>query len=305
MAEYVDVMKLPVNKQFMRRLIKPDTWILNPFLEDCAVPHSHVVIGEKLAAVIDTTDCPYNVREYVETCVTDLPLVTVSSHSHGDHTGNNYQFDGLPQYMSEVAWEEVQQTRIRKPEWAKGDYTPVIVKPGDVIDLGGRTLECIEFNGCHSFSSMAYLDTKYGCLFTGDELEGGQVLIMGGNKPGNCIEKYYNNLKHLKEAVKDRVSCICPPHNGSPMDPLMLDYMIENCERILDGHEGMKDVGSMSFILNPQSYHDLPFTEPVNQQKESVFRKPNENARRSEWKGTSIVYDIHRITYKDVESEVM
>ena len=305
MSEFIDVMALPVNKQFMKRLIKPDTWILNPFLEDCAVPHSHVVIGEKYAAVIDTTDCAYNVRDYVEQCVTDLPLVTISSHSHGDHTGNNYQFDGCTQYMSEVCWEEIQKNRIEHPERARGTYTPTIVKPGDIIDLGGRQLECIEFNGCHSFSSMAYLDLKYGCLFTGDEFEGGQVLIGGKMNPDNCIELYYNNLLKLKKAVAGRATCICPPHNGSPLDPLSLDNMIENCERIMAGHEGMKDIRSMSFLLNPQSYHNLPFTEAASKPVDNSARasRYEDTVRRSEWKGTSIVYNTDRIFFKDLKKE--
>ena len=307
MSAKIDVFSLPIEKQFMRRLIKPDTWILNGFVEDCAAPHPHVVIGDEKAAVIDTTDLFYNVREYVEKIVTDKPLVTISTHSHGDHTANNYQFADCPQYMSEICWEEIQQTRINRPDWAKGDYTPVIIKDGDIIDLGGRTLECIQFCGCHSDSSMVYLDSKYGCLFTGDEFEGGQVLIgtSVNRNNNNCIELYRDNLVALKKRVDGRATCICPPHNGSPLDILLLDYMIENCERIMAGHEGMKEIGSMSFGLNPQSYHNPPYTtndEDIVDHSARLARY-GEDGRRSEWMGTSIVYNAKRIFYKDVEGK--
>ena len=310
MAETIDVFALPIEKQFMRRLVKPDTWILNGFVEDCAAPHPHVVIGDDRAAVVDTTDLFYNVREYVEKCVTDKPLIVICSHSHGDHTANNYLFEDCPIYMSEVAWEEIKRNREnpdpRMAGWAKGTYTPITVRDGDIIDLGGRQLECIKVCGCHSPSSMVYLDTKYGCLFTGDEFEGGQVLIGGmpGVKSNNCIELYRDNLLELKRRVAGRATCICPPHNGSPLDPLTLDNMIENCERILAGHEGMTDTGSMSYRLNPQSYHDIPFKAAQRDDGglHGLARGNNPDLRRSEWKGTSIVYNKNRIFYRDCET---
>ncbi len=288
-----DFKSMPVNKQFMRILIKPDTWLLNGISLDNAAPHPHVVEGDKYAAIIDTTDLDLELRKYIEECVTQKPLIVVSSHSHGDHTANNYMFEDCPIYMSEVAWEEIKQNREnpnpRMTGWAKGTYTPITVKDGDIIDLGGRQLECIKFCGCHSPSSMVYLDTKYGCLFTGDEFEGGQVLIMGGGpgKSNNCIELYRDNLLDLKRRVDGRATIICPPHNGSAIDILLLDYMIENCERILAGHEGMKDVRSMTFGLNPHGYNIDGFV--------------NDDIRRSEWMGTSIVYSKSRIFYRDVQ----
>ncbi len=300
-----DVFALPIEKQFSRRLIKPDTWILNAFVLGFAPPHPHVVVGEKLAAVIDTTDVFYNVREYVEKVVTDKPLITISSHSHFDHTGNNYQFDDCPQYMSEISAQEILDSRTkpspRPGRVVKGTYTPVIVKDGDIIDLGGRQIECIKFCGCHSPSSMAYLDTKYGCLFTGDEFEGGQVLIGGRAGSKNCVELYRDNLIELKNRVEGRATCICPPHNGSPMDISMLDNMIENCERIMAGHEGSKEIGSMSFGLNPMSYHNPPFGEVCYVDSSARLERYGDTGRRSEWKGATLVYDVKRIFYSDVE----
>ena len=299
-----DVFALPIEKQFSRRLIKPDTWILNAFVLGFAPPHPHVVVGEKLAAVIDTTDLPFNVREYVEKVVTDKPLITISSHSHGDHTGNNYQFDDCPQYMSEICAQEILQNRANPPRpdrEVKGTYTPIVVEDGQVIDLGGRGIECIRFCGCHSPSSMAYLDLKYGCLFTGDEFECGQVLIGGRAGSKNCVELYRDNLLYLKERVEGRATCICPPHNGSPMDISMLDNMIENCNRIMDGHEGSPEIGSMSFGLNPMSYHNPPFSEPAYRDSSVRLERYGDTGRRSEWKGATLVYDAKRIFYSDVE----
>ena len=295
MAEKVSFRGWPVGKQFMRILIKPDTWLLNGVSLDNAAPHPHVVEGDDFAAIIDTTDLDLDLRAYVEQCVTAKPLIVVSTHSHGDHTKNNVYFEDRPIYMSEICWQEIQAGRAQaargegRSDWYPGTYTPITVKDGDLIDLGGRQLECIRFAGCHSPSSMVYLDTKYGCLFTGDEFEGGQVLIMGGGpgKEKNCIELYRDNCIALRERVAGRATVVCPPHNGSPIDIAILDYMIENCERIMSGVEGMEDVRSMTFGLNPHGW--------------DATRLLSADTRRSEWMGTSIVYDKTRVFYRDVE----
>lgn len=236
----LDAFNLPIEKQFMRRMIKRDTWILNGFLEDYAAPHPHVVVGSERAAIIDTTDLPYDVRKYVGKVITDKPLITISTHSHFDHTKNNYLFEDCPQYMGQQCWEEIQENRIASPDITPGNYVPEIVGDYDIIDLGDREIECISFCGCHSKSSMVYLDIKYGCLFTGDEFEGGQVLLLSD---GASVELYRNNLIALKKRLNGRVTCICPPHNGSPLDTLSLDYMIENCECVMSGIEGIRRSG--------------------------------------------------------------
>lgn len=283
MREFIDPKNLPVGKQFMRRLIRDGVWILNGFSQDMAAPHPHVVIGRDMAAIIDTTDLDLDLRGYVQQHVTELPLAVLSTHSHADHTKNNFQFEDCPIYMSDVAWEEVRANREKIPERAPGSYTPIPVQDGDIIDLGDRKLECIEFCGCHSASSIAYLDITSGCLFTGDELEGGQVLLLSDTA---SVELYRDNLVKLRNRVQGRALWICPPHNGSPIDILMLDHIIENCERIMMGHGGEPDVRSMTFGLNPLGY-DITWIE-------------KKNALRSEWMGTSIVYNAKHIFKKDV-----
>ena len=281
----------PVNKQFMRRLVKPDTWYLQGVTMDNAQSQPHVVVGDEVALIIDTTDLDLDLRAYVEENFPDKKLAVACTHSHGDHTENNYQFADCPIYMTQIAWEEVQASKKNpRPngQWSHPlNYEPVIIGDGDIIDLGGRQIECLKFAGCHSASSIVYLDLKYGCLFTGDEFEGGQVLIMGA-RGNNCIELYRDNCVALKEKIAGRATCVCPPHNGSPIDIQILDNMIENCEQIMAGREGMEDIRSFTFGLNPHGYAIGGFV--------------NDDVRRSEWKGTSIVYNKKRIFYKDCEA---
>ena len=280
----------PVNKQFMRRLVKPETWFLQGVTMDNAQSQPHVIEGDDKVLIMDTTDLDLDLRAYVEENFPGKEICVACTHSHGDHTLNNSQFADCTIYMTEIAWEEIQASAANprpgsKWEW-KLNYTPTIIKDGDIIDLGNRQLECIKFAGCHSASSIVYLDLKYGCLFTGDEFEGGQVLIMG-QRGNNCIELYRDNCVALRDRIAGRATVVCPPHNGSPIDIQILDNMIENCEQIMAGREGMEDIRSFTFGLNPHGY--------------SIDRMTNEDVRRSEWKGTSIVYNKKRIFYKDCE----
>ena len=221
--------------------------------------------------------------------------MTATTHTHRDHAYNNYQFEDCPIFMSEKGWASIENVRATKDNprhrWIPlGDYTATVVKEGDVIDLGGREIECIDFGGCHAPSSIAFFDRKYGILFPGDEFDGGQVLI--NPREESCVEKYRDNLLHVKQVCGDRLKAICPPHNGSPIDPLFLDYMLENCERILSGIEGDKDTASMTYLLNPHE------TRTEKELQEIRFDK---NRRRSEWKGTSIVYNLDRIWLADLK----
>lgn len=289
------VNELPLKKQFSQRLVKPDTWVINCYSESSENPNPHVLIGDKYSLIIDTTETKLDLRRFIETHITDNPLMVASTHGHGDHTLSNGQFNDCQIFMSEIAWKEIQLKRENGygPRGAGhniGDYVPAIVKAGDIIDLGGREIEIIEFGGCHSSGSIGFLDKKHGIFFPGDEMESGQVLIQGEKRGGNnTVERYRNNLIRLKERSAE-FDMICPAHNGTPMHSRIIDYFIENCERIMNGKEGDKDIASMSYLLNPHE----------NRSPERVIElRFDSSSRRSDWMGTSIVYSIDRIFIKN------
>ncbi|MCD7918533.1 MAG: hypothetical protein LUG45_00355 [Clostridiales bacterium] len=282
----------PLEKQFSLRLAKPDTWIVKWFNPSQDTPCPHILIGRDYALVIDATEMTYDFRGYIERYVTDKPLKVASTHAHGDHTLANWQFNDCEIYMSEPAWEEIKKSR--EQEWnqprqrghQKGDYVPTILKPGDIIDLGGRRLEVLEYNPCHSPTSLIYLDLTYGILFPGDEIDPGQINIWN-----TSVETFRNNMLGLK-ARADDFDMICSPHNGSPQHAKILDYYIENCDRIMSGIEGDMDKGSMSYLLNPFE----PRSEETVKQ-----RRFDPQIRRSVWKGTAINYNIDLIWDSQLE----
>lgn len=284
----------PLDKQFMARLIKPNTWALaccNPSMD---TPRPHVLVGDTYALVIDPTDTICNVRKYVETYITDKPIKVAATHSHGDHTATIFQFDDCEVYMSERCWEDIQESRANRKhplsKWHKeGTYSPTIVKPGDIIDLGNRVIEVVGINPCHSPSSLLFLDKTYGILFTGDEIDPGQC-----NLWDIPVETFRDNIQMLRSRA-DEFDMICAPHNGTPMHAKVLDYFLENCERIMDGVEGDFDKGSMTYLLNPFEPRSAATIER---------RRWDPIVRRSVWKGTAINYNIHLIFNSQLESYV-
>ena len=306
-----DVHTLPINKQFSRRLVAPDTWLINPFDPGIATPRPYVIIGKDHAILIDTTYTTLPLREYVEQCVTDKPLIVLCSHSHLDHTNNNYLFEDCDIYMSEYAWGEIQERRTKEPAdgmWRLSDptgkevmmtkeqygtYTPKILKVGDKLDIGnGHVFEVLPYVGCHSEGSLIYLDHGTGVLFTGDEIEPGQMLVMGRPGTHSCVEQLRENVQRLIDGWGNEITMICPPHNGSPNHPLFLQYLVENCDRVLSGIDGEMDVRSMSYAIDPDS---------MGGRARLMLEDPN--ILRSEWMGTSIVYNKTRLHKADIEDK--
>lgn len=277
--------RFPADRDFTRRLIKPNTWYIHGHPESAC---TYLVIGRDKALVIDSGMNRNSIRDYIEN-ITDLPLIVCNTHSHSDHTTSNRQFSDCLIYMSAAAADECKNnSRLINPGECTLNYEPSVIEEKFIINLGCRDIEAIAI-GCHSPGSLGYIDHKYKILFSGDELESGQVLIDDKMNSGfGCVERYLNNLLKLK-AREAEFDTICPAHNGSPMDAAILDTFIENCDRILSGIEGKKDISSPTY-LGPNDTRDPAAVKKLLN---------NPNFRRSEWKGTAIVYDINKLHLSD------
>lgn len=284
-------MELPLKKQFSMRLAKPDTWIIVPYSPNgMESPKPHLLVGQDYALLIDPTDTPFDLRSFIRHYITDKPLLVANTHSHRDHTYANYLFDDCTIYMSELCQQELRRNsanpRLRETDIALGmthvsENEGTVIHPGDVIDLGGREIEVLgDFTPCHSPTSLMYLDKTMGILFTGDEIDPGQINIW--NQP---VETFRQNIVNLIRR-RDEFDMICAPHNGTPMHAKCLDYYLENCDRIMSGIEGDLDVGSMSYLLNPFEARDPQTIE---------HRRWDPVTRRSEWMGTAINYNVDLI----------
>ncbi|MGI6315498.1 MAG: MBL fold metallo-hydrolase [Christensenellales bacterium] len=218
------------DRPFTARKVAKNTWLITGVGCDF-----YLLTGNKKAALIDTGMSRNNLAEFVAG-LTDFPVMVLNTHGHFDHTGGNGWFSDA--WMSEYAAGEAKRAFGDALEYPL-DYTIHTLREGDRVDLGGRELEVLAI-GAHSPGSLAYLDAANGLLFTGDELESGQVLCMGGNE---AIRRHLANMEKLF-ARKDEISFILPAHNGSPILPEYIDLFIDFDRRILAGEEGSREVTS-------------------------------------------------------------
>lgn len=88
--------------------LDPNLWLL----DDAGESTCYLIQGTERALLLDTVNGQENLHDIVRT-LTDLPLVVVNTHGHGDHIGGNVFF--------EEAWlhpadNEVVKKFLEKPE---------------------------------------------------------------------------------------------------------------------------------------------------------------------------------------------
>lgn len=259
---------------FQSRKLNYNTWVISGEGCDC-----YLLEGTEEAVMIDAGEAKENIRTYAQS-LTELPLSKViNTHAHFDHTGGNGYFDTVITTVG-VA-RSAKNTMGASPEDYPLDYGFTYVKDGDVIDIKGRPLTVILLD-CHSPEDIALLDTENRMLFSGDEVESGQVLLLPGYaeepgqihaKPAATVETCLNAMLRLK-AEEPRFDHLYPAHNGTPIAREYLDWYICLCRGIIDGSIiGNTDCSSPSY--NASATH---------------FPNPDAHYRRAEHKGATLIY---------------
>ncbi|MBR4162736.1 MAG: MBL fold metallo-hydrolase [Solobacterium sp.] len=209
----------------------------------------YLVMGTKKAALLDTGVGIGNLKEYVET-LTDLPVEVYLTHGHMDHAGGIYSFDHV--YVNERDNQLLKDTTTKKErlayasiirqffnytEWTEDDLIEqkeirlMNIEPGDVIDLGGRTLTVIDFHG-HTQGSVAFYDDQTKTVFLGDGCNNSTFMFLDGSTD---IQTYLQTLQNFKKEWMPKTErlIICHDYDSIPMD--CIDNVIECCEKILAG----------------------------------------------------------------------
>lgn len=176
----------------------------------------YLLIGEQKAMLIDTGYGEGNVREVVEE-ITEKPVIVVNTHGHYDHTGGNFWWDscfcakGAKQDITMGASEAFLTEFYNKlPKDFKFNY----VKEGDVFDLGGRHIEVMSFDA-HAQSSIMLLDHEKRQLYTGDEIDPSQVLLIGRSDydTRQMVENHMEGMEKLLSRHSE-YDILFPAHNG-------------------------------------------------------------------------------------------
>ena len=213
---------------------------------------SFLVVGGERAVLIDTGMGVGDIRALVEE-LTDRPLTVVNSHAHWDHVGGNVLFAGLAAVLIHEAEAEdlergVGNDRLQAafapahllgPLPASFDPGTAEIPPsratarlrgGEVLDLGGRSLEVIHAPG-HSPGGIVLWDRAGGALFSTDVAYADELLCVGDDADFAAYQATMNRLAALEPTPR-----VCYPSHGlSPMDPALQPRMRDALAAIARG----------------------------------------------------------------------
>jgi len=235
-------------------MMRPGFWaITNRWLN-----FMYLLIGEESAVLIDTGCGEGNIRSFVES-ITNKSVKAINTHGHFDHTGGNGCWPEV--WMAEAAFVDCRRTfeplqERLAAEKPYPDFLMHALRDGDIVDLGKHNLEILSIPAHHS-GSIAILDQKNRVLFTGDEFESGQVLMLKRRTDQeffSTIARHQANIQKLKSRRKD-YDFICPAHNGCMLNPEpYLDDFIALDQQILDGTAVIQpDTAGFGFPPDPVS----------------------------------------------------
>ena len=191
--------------------------------------HCFLLVGEKYSLLIDTAYGEGDLLAVVKK-ITQKPLIVVNTHGHLDHSGGNGFWEKV--WMGkggEIPARQVDASKLPFPT-----YEIVFLSDGQIFDLGDRQVEAISI-GAHHDSSFAFLDKKNKTLYTGDEVESGQVLLFVNDAETQTdvlVARHLENMKKLKLRSDEYVR-LMPAHNGGPLNVDYIDAFIKLDEWIL------------------------------------------------------------------------
>jgi len=207
---------------------------------------SYLVAGSDRAVLIDTGMGIANIRVVVEG-LTQFPLLVMNTHAHYDHVGNNYRFEHIaihraeskliekgiePGYLAELVepgtfTDSPPEGFIAQNYQIHPSQPTKILKDGEKISLGNRTLEIIHTPG-HSPGSICLWEREKGWLFSGDTVFDGGTHIQ---LPDSDFCAYQESMDRLVGIVPS-LSAIFPAHGESPLEPETI-LKIANAFRVI------------------------------------------------------------------------
>jgi glyoxylase-like metal-dependent hydrolase (beta-lactamase superfamily II) len=178
------------NDDVVFRQIDEHTWVGSGHM--MASESLYLVEGNNKAALIDAGTRIADLGRIVAS-LTEKPVMLVATHAHPDHTGSAINdFPELYIGAGDAASPFVAAYKGRIKE----------LKDGDVIDLGGRTLDVVATPG-HTPGSTTFIDKTAGYGFSGDSFGSGNLLLGGTfstllatcQKTSTLMQKH--GIKHL------------------------------------------------------------------------------------------------------------
>lgn len=208
--------------------IRPNVYLI----DDAGESTCYLITGSEKALLVDSANGYEDLNAIVRT-LTDLPVIVVNTHGHGDHVCGNVYFEEAWLHPADHALHDRFFSR------AKADLDQYGLKPcpvkaleiGQVFDLGGVQLEVVDLSG-HTAGSIGLLDKDARILYTGDGLNTHIWMQLDHSLPITILLETLRKLKAEHGADFDYVA---HGHTKVLRDKEILDWMIKGCEDILAG----------------------------------------------------------------------
>ena len=211
---------------------------------------SYLIVGTKQALMFDTGIGMVPLRPVVEQ-LTKLPVTVINSHTHYDHVGGNWEFDRIlaidsPYTRANMAGfpHENLATEVAPNAFCTGAPAGLdtaafrtkawkatgVVKDGDLIDLGGRTIEVLQVPG-HTPDATALIDRANGLLWTGDTYYQGALWLY---VPETDLDAYERSMARLVALVPN-LKQLLPAHNTANVTPARLAVALGAVQKMRTG----------------------------------------------------------------------
>lgn len=264
-------------------------------IQDVAGVEMYLIEGSDRAVLLDSGIGIGNVNQVVER-LTDKPVDVYLTHGHVDHGGGIYTFSEawVPEGDLELLqWHTKPEFRLDfasayLPELKEvsdiRDYLPYkkemrlhTVCAGDVIELGGRSLEAVNFRG-HTQGSVGYYDDLTKTLFAGDGCNNSTFLFL---EEAASVTEYRNTLSRLKEEWMDKVEHFVICHGYVEVPLKIVDEVAECCDRVINGAADGEE-----FVI--------PF-QPFQNGHSFWAAKGGDKRQRLDGKMGNLIYDSRKI----------
>ena len=247
-------------------------------LDEGGISTGYLIIGEEKACLIDTMNGENDLAKLVGE-LTDKPVIVVNTHGHPDHIYGNIffketfmhpaDFDLADQYFSEPDFVELMHGYgLRVP--------PVsVIKEGDIIKLGGRSLKVIECPG-HTPGGILLLCPEERILFTGDSINHHLWMQL---ECCDTITEYVDTLEKLLY-LTDEADFILHGHARGFDDISLFPTMLAGLKEIVAG-ENERDKKYLYFDGQAEAiYHPFKVEgEDENNDMTSIICYRPENVR--------------------------
>lgn len=220
-------------------------------MDDAGEAVGYLVVGEKKALVIDTMNGYEDVKA-VARSVTDLPHMVVNTHGHCDHIYGNIYFEEA--YLHPLDMELARQhsgfdgfvNRMKERGLCMPPFRPIA--HGDVIDLGGLTLEVVHLPG-HTQGSILLLLREDRVLFTGDAINTHLWMQLEDSSSLPDFLQALDKVMYLKE----QADYILHGHYGQFLPISLMERLREGVSELCRGETG--DDQDYQFFGGPARQH--------------------------------------------------